>query len=322
MIHHQVSRTAAILIIFMGIQITQISSDAQSHRQSARRNESRASTEFAYSSDSSTGGICENLSQDSLGTVPIDEMAAREPLPITDRRVLAGRQRAERLLRVAKKLLPAALKRLTRIYDEDISNLTAITARVSAINTIKPDVEAHDNALVGARDPHAITFGTVFLAGLRSDEAMLAVLAHELSHVADGRDHVLQNLFSRIRQHASNLGGISIHPFQGIELGCDLVGVYVLQDYIARTDSKEPKSLRMARAFQKNCVTDDIADATHLSPRTTLRLLLMLEPNVLSLRGGEDSASSNQQQKVSDRGAPKTNGQRTSGNNKRIRLFE
>ena len=281
------------MIILLGFQITQVSSDAQSHGKSSRKNEPRASTEYAYSSESGIGSICENLSKDALGTVPIDEMAAREPLSITDRRVLAGRQRAERLLPVAKKLLPIALKRLSLIYNEDILDLAAITARVSVINTIKPDVEAHDNALVRARDPHAIIFGTVFLAGLRSDEAMLAVLAHELSHVADGRDHVLQNLFSRITQHAANLGGMSIHPFQGVELGCELVGLYVLQNYIARTGSKDPKSLRMARAFQKNCVTEDLADVTHLSPRTTLRLLLLLEPNVTGSRVREDLGTSN-----------------------------
>src|SRR5438034_5066884 len=48
-------------------------------------------------------------------------------------------------------------------------------------------IDARDNASVLLREPHTIEFGTIFLAGLRSDEAMISVLAHELTHVASGR---------------------------------------------------------------------------------------------------------------------------------------
>ena len=281
MMHRKSSKVAATLIILMLGQMTQIAGDAQSRRRSSRENETRASIESVDSSAYSMDLVCQNLSSDSLGTVPIDEMAAQDPLPVNDRRVAAAKQRAERLLPVAKKLLPAALKRLARNYGEDTSDFARITARVSAVDRITPDIEAHDNAFFGNHNPREIVFGTVFLAGLRSDEAMIAVIAHELTHVVDGPGRVLQNLFMRISRQASDLGGISVQRAQGVELGCDLAGLYVLQDYIAHTSSKEPKSRRMARAFQKNCVSLDLADATHLSPRTTQRLLFMLEPNAI-----------------------------------------
>jgi predicted Zn-dependent protease len=47
-------------------------------------------------------------------------------------------------------------------------------------------MESRDNASVFLSKPHVITFGTIFLAGLRSDEGMISVLAHELMHIADG----------------------------------------------------------------------------------------------------------------------------------------
>ena len=40
-------------------------------------------------------------------------------------------------------------------------------------------MDSRDNASVYLSRPHVITFGTIFLAGLRSDEGMISVLAHE-----------------------------------------------------------------------------------------------------------------------------------------------
>lgn len=224
--------------------------------------------------------ICEERVRDRQGTIPIDEMAVQSPLPVTDPRVIAGKERAQRLLPVAKGLVPSILSRLAAIYQSETINRDRVLSRLGTITTIRPDVEERDNASVRAREPHAIVFGTIFLVGLRSDEAMIAVLAHELTHVVDGPEHTLQSLFARVGARSSQLSGIQIRIQPAIELTCELVGIHVMQEYLVGALSNESKRQRLARAFEKNCVRVDLADAAHLSPRGTLRMLLMLEPDL------------------------------------------
>ena len=47
-------------------------------------------------------------------------------------------------------------------------------ARINSVKRVRPDMESRDNASVYLSRPHVITFGTIFLAGLRSDEGMSA----------------------------------------------------------------------------------------------------------------------------------------------------
>ena len=63
-------------------------------------------------------------------------------------------------------------------------------------------MESRDNASVYLSRPHVITFGTIFLAGLRSDEGMISVLAHELMHIADGDNDSLRALVGASRQQS------------------------------------------------------------------------------------------------------------------------
>jgi predicted Zn-dependent protease len=58
-------------------------------------------------------------------------------------------------------------------------------------------MDSRDNASVFLSRPHVITFGTIFLAGLRSDEGMISVLAHELMHIADGDNDSLRPLVAQ-----------------------------------------------------------------------------------------------------------------------------
>ena len=230
--------------------------------------------------DTAISNICEERSLDRQGTIPIDEMAMQHALPFSDPRVIAGKERAQRLLPVARRLVPATLARLAFAYQSPAINRDRITARLSLVDTIKLDIEQRDNAIVRPSEPHAIIFGTIFLAGLRSDEAMIAVLSHELTHVADGPDHLLNGLFDRVALRASQLSGWQIEEEPAMELTCELVGVHVMQTYSSGGSSGESKSRRLARAFGKDCVRHDLADEAHLSPRQTLRMLLLLEPSL------------------------------------------
>jgi len=157
------------------------------------------------------------------------------------------------------------------------TKINSATTRVEAVRRVKPDVDARDNASVVLRDPRTIEFGTIFLAGLRSDEAMIGVLAHELTHIASGQPDSLKPLFRAIGRRAAMRTGLRIQGQRAEELACDLVGALAVREYIKETASWEPLPRRLARAFEHNCVDDDASDEDHLSPRNTIRALFALE---------------------------------------------
>jgi hypothetical protein len=222
---------------------------------------------------------CAERELDPQGSAPIDEMQARPSLPLRHAEVVAGAQRAERLLPVAKILAAESLRRLMREYGlrETPSQRAAFT-RLARVSAIRPDIELRDNASVLYKEPRTIRFGTIFLAGLRSDEGMLGVLAHELTHVADGAEGSLKALFRGVARRASNAAGLRIGARRGEELTCDLVGALAVRAYIARTPGVETLARRTARALAHNCVERDHTDHAHLSPRTTMRAVLALDP--------------------------------------------
>lgn len=271
------------------------------------------------------GVTCAERVRDPLGSMPIDEMQARPSLPVSNPEAQAGARRAERLLPMTKKLVALAVVQLAKEYGlygpagaraavvptkrrvsrnspqrrtarpvaarpgiVDLrTRINAATARVEAVRRVRPDVDARDNASVLLRDPRVIDFGTIFLAGLRSDEGMVSVLAHELTHIASGQPNSLQPLFRAIARRAAARTGLRIQGQRAEELGCDLVGVMAARSFIRQTPSWEPLPRRLARAFEHNCVDDDASDEDHLSPRDTIRALLALDLSLASEELGE-----------------------------------
>ena len=233
------------------------------------------------------GVTCAERVRDPLGSMPIDEMQTRPSLPVSNPDALAGARRAERLLPTTRRLVANAIVQLAKDYDLYATGLarnrvSAAAARVEAVRRIKPDVDSRDNASVLLRDPRVIDFGTIFLAGLRSDEAMVSVLAHELTHIASGQADSLRPLFRAIARRAAARTGLRIQGQRAEELGCDLVGVMAARAFIKQTPSWEPLSRRLARAFEHNCVDDDASDEDHLSPRNTIRALFALDVSLAS----------------------------------------
>jgi hypothetical protein len=222
--------------------------------------------------------VCTEREQDPQGSEAIDEMQAHPSLPLLHASVVAGAARAERLLPVAKTLAAEALRTLARDEHVGAKILQPALARLADVRHVKPDVDLRDNASVFYRDPHTIRFGTLFLAGLRSDEAMVSVLAHELTHVADGPHSALAPLFRRLAARTGAAAQFRVAGHRSEELTCDLVGLLAARAYVARTPSVEPFARRTARAIEHNCVTRDETDLAHLSPRRTLRALLALKP--------------------------------------------
>jgi len=228
--------------------------------------------------------VCKERITDPKGSVPIDDMQSRPSLPVRSPEAVAGAQRAQRLLPVAKNLVVISLKRLStdylrrsRVSDQ---RLQRAIAHVQAVKNIRPDVDSRDNASVFLRNPRTIVFGTIFLAGLPSDEGILSVLAHELVHIADGSEDSLYPLFAAVGNRASHLTSLKVHDQRAEELTCDLVGAMAARSFVAASPNYEPLARRISRSLEHNCVNQDEGDEDHLSPRNTIRALLALEPGL------------------------------------------
>ncbi|HEY0385692.1 MAG TPA: hypothetical protein VGC64_06750 [Pyrinomonadaceae bacterium] len=226
------------------------------------------------------GAACTERASDPLGSVPIDVMQARPSLPLGHPDAVSGASRADRLLPVARGLVVEALEQLAHEYNIDEKRIKLAAQRVMAVNKIEPDVELRDNASVILSTPRVVYFGTIFLAGLPSDEGMVSVLAHELTHIADGREDGLQPLFRLVGRRAAGLTGLRISGRRPEELTCDLVGAMAARSFITRTPNNEKLARRLARAVEHNCVEEDDTDEAHLSPRNTMRALLALDPTL------------------------------------------
>lgn len=233
------------------------------------------------------GQTCSERIRDPFSSMAIDQMQARPSLPVSHPDAVAGLRRAERVLPTTRRLVVSTIVQLAKEYDlygtaGVRARVNAATARVEAVRRVRPDVDARDNASVLLREPRTIEFGTIFLAGLRSDEAMISVLAHELTHIASGQADLLRPLFRAIARRAASRTGLRIQGQRAEELSCDLVGMMAARQFIKETPSWEPLPRRLARAVEHNCVDDDASDEDHLSPRNTIRALFALDVGLAS----------------------------------------
>lgn len=270
-------------VLFVGILLVWLQSievprgSAQIHRKPGVADGRKSRIEENNTIERAMASICEERAKDKQGSIPIDRMAMQQAVPLTDPLVIARKKRAENLLPVAKRLIPIILSRFAADYDLEPMNSSWITTRIKAVNTIQAEVAAHDNAAWRPDEPHIIAIGTVFLVGLQSDEAIITVLAHELTHAINGTDQSLRELFRRVEARAWELSRMSIRGDMVAELTCEMVGIRVMQSHFGGA-SRKGGLRRLARALGKNCVQRDLADETHLSPRETMRMLLALEP--------------------------------------------
>src|SRR5947207_2915006 len=301
---HKVSRRnkpPLLLSIFLLSHLV-LAPVSNAQRQPSRNGAHSTTTREPFSSadrrivERAIGATCAERIRDPSGSVPIDEMQARPSLPVSNPDAVTGQHRAERLLPATRKLVVNAIIQLAKDYDLYGSaamqtKINLATTRVEAVRRVKPDVDARDNASVVLRDPRTIEFGTIFLAGLRSDEAMIGVLAHELTHIASGQPDSLKPLFRAIGRRAATRTGLRIQGQRAEELACDLVGALAVREYIKETPSWDPLPRRLARAFEHNCVDDDASDEDHLSPRNTIRALFALEVGLANEILGDATSS-------------------------------
>lgn len=225
--------------------------------------------------------VCRERITDPKASVPIDDMQTRPSLPVQSPEALAGARRAERLLPITKQLVIVTLKQLANEYEvrgrgpQALRFQRAIN-RVMAVRHIRADMDSRDNASVFLQNPRVIIFGTIFLAGLPSDEGIISVLSHELVHIADGDEDSLAGLFLAVGSRASQLTTLKIQQQRAEELTSDLVGMMAARAYVSREPNYEPLPRRISRSLAHNCVEQDEGDEDHLSPRNTIRALLAL----------------------------------------------
>jgi hypothetical protein len=233
------------------------------------------------------GFVCNDRRRDQFGSLPIDQMQSRPSLSLNHPDAISSAQRARRLLPKAKELAIRALKQVGAEYQFSPLIIAQAAQRIEAVTQVKADPELRDNASVLMSNPRVINFGTIFLVGLPSEEGMISVLSHELTHIGDGREGSLAPLFNRIGRRASLRTGLKITGQKAEELGCDLVGAWAVQSLINDQTSVDESYRRLARAIEHNCVDSDETDDEHLSPRNTMRALLSLDPTLArTLLGG------------------------------------
>ena len=269
-----------LLVVLLCFCVTNAQTKSGSH---STRKPASMSAETKALVEEAIGIVCTQQKLDPQSSLPIDEMQARPSLPVHSPEARAGAERAQRLLPVTKTLVANALRRLATDYGLHKSprftvRLNQAISRMNAVRRVRPDMDSRDNASVFLSKPRVITFGTLFLAGLRSDEGMISVLAHELMHIADGDNDSLRPLVSAIGNRASELTGLDVHGQRAEEITCDLIGAMAVRAHVGDTPGYESITRRLARSIQHNCVELDEGDEDHLSPRNTIRALLALSP--------------------------------------------
>ncbi|HEU5236570.1 MAG TPA: hypothetical protein VFU37_05470 [Pyrinomonadaceae bacterium] len=296
-------RVVALLLLMVLVGLTVSGQKRQSGKTGSHSTRPRPTMNAAERSlvEEAMGVVCTEAKLDPKGSTPIDDMQARPSLPVQSSEAVAGAQRAERLLPLAKELVINVLRQLAIEYGFQKSTVYSARmqraiARVQTVRRVRPDMESRDNASVFLTHPHTITFGTIFLAGLPSDEGMIGVLAHELMHIADGDNDLLSALVRAVAARASALTGLEIRGQRSEELACDLIGTIAVRSYVANTPSYEPLPRRLARSLEHNCVDLDEGDEDHLSPRTTIRVLLSLNGGLVRelIYGHEERPASRQ----------------------------
>jgi hypothetical protein len=276
-----VELSVALSVFLCSVGLSGVAQNRQEIRSATNKSHSRPALSPAERElvNQAIAVVCIERKKDPKGSVPIDEMQARPSIPVRSQEAQDGAERAQRLLPMAKNLVIDSLRQLAKNYGFKRSyeaKLQRAVVRIESVSRIKPDMDARDNASVLLTRPRTISFGTIFLAGLPSDEGMISVLAHELMHIADGDDEIMRALFRAIGNHASDLIGQEVREQRAEELACDLVGVLAARLFVAKSPNYEPLPRRIARSLEHNCVDEDEGDDDHLSPRSTIRALLTL----------------------------------------------
>jgi hypothetical protein len=208
------------------------------------------------------------------------------------RQARLGIKNARRLLPLAKNLTLEALRASLKS-----SGLVREKQSIASVKKIVLDPGLGDTAEVREDNLSVIHIGTEYATYLTSDDEVMLLLGHELTHVA-ARTGRLNQFIEEVAETARLDASIAPVERQKEELACDFVGAEVLKRFIALHPTEEtnaerftrafgydPPAERFARAWQYFCdyYKGDLGDEEHLSPYQTLNTLLRFDTELKAL---------------------------------------
>lgn len=208
------------------------------------------------------------------------------------RQVYQGIRNVRRLLPLAKKLTLESLGGTLKT-----ASLSREKRLIAAVRQVVLDPRQGNSASVWEEDLSIIHVGPDYAVHLTSDDEVMLLLGHELTHVAV-RTGRLNDFIENVNEGARSTASLELAEEQKEELACDFIGAEVLKRYIAlnpteeasarrfsRAFGYEPPSERLAHAWQDFCASynGDSQDSEHLSQDQTLRALPGLDPELKAL---------------------------------------
>ena len=199
---------------------------------------------------------------------------------------------ARRLLPLAKTLAIESLHQVNEGLD-----LSRESALIGAVHRLTLDPKLNESAEVWDEDLSTIHIGTEYAVHLGSDDEVMLLLGHELTHVA-ARTGRLRADIERLAQRIRETAGITASVRQREELACEYVGAETLKRFIAshptadnnverfsRAFGYQSRSARLAEVWLEFCHSyyGDPGDHDHLSEQQTLRSLLTFDPSLSML---------------------------------------
>jgi hypothetical protein len=168
---------------------------------------------------------------------------------------------------------------------------------ISSVMRVELDPNLGETAEVWEGDLSLIRIGTGYAAYLVSDDEVMLLLSHELTHVG-ARTGKLNDYIESVTRTVQETNHIEINADQKEELACDFIGAEVLKRFIAshptsengvdrfsRAFGYEPREQRLRRAWTDFCwsYNGEVGDQEHLSQDQTIRSLLVLDPDFTGL---------------------------------------
>ena len=202
-----------------------------------------------------------------------------------------------RLLPSVQRWMLSALREATSSYDIQSSDWARIDGLVHGVRRVVSREGLRGVAAVRDDRLSEIMVDPMFAPYMISDDQAVFVLAHELTHVA-ARSNKLDRFIMGVAENVSRNAQVKPTEAQREDLTCDFIGEQVLKRYIAHRPTGESPaarvssvfgyespSKRFSRAWEEFCAAynGDPGDDDHLTQYQTIRALMALDPELLSL---------------------------------------
>jgi hypothetical protein len=202
-----------------------------------------------------------------------------------------------RFLPSVQRWVLSSLREATNAFDIKSSDWARIDKLVLGVRRVVSREGLRGVAAVRDDRLSEVMVDPMFAPYLVSDDQAVFVLAHELTHVA-ARSNKLDRFIMGVAENVSRNAQVKPTEAQREDLACDFIGELVLKRYIthrptgespaARVSSVfgyESPAQRFSRAWDEFCAAynGDPGDDDHLTQYQTIRALLALDPELISL---------------------------------------